>query len=441
MATNRSAAWQTVPRTLAALALLQAALPLNLAVTAGAAVVGLVERAPRTPAARGRTVLISGGKMTKALQLARCFHRSGHRVVLVESARYRWSGHRFSTAVSAFHVVPEPADPAYVDALVEIVRSEGVDVFVPVCSPVSSRYDALAKAALTPYCEVVHPDPEVVDRIDDKHEFAVLAASLGLAVPETHRVTDPEQVVDVLPDDGRTFVLKSIAYDPVHRLDLTPLPLPTPEETRAFARSKPISASNPWIVQEYVRGTEYCTHGTARNGALTMFCCSPSSPFQVNYTSLDKPDVERWVTTFVAALGASGQFSFDVIETPDGRVVGLECNPRTHSAVTLFDTHPDATAAYLGDGSGVVRPLPTARPTYWLYHEVWRAVRDPRTLPRSARTVIRGRDALLDPADPLPFLLVHHLQIPSLLIRNLVQRKPWIRIDFNIGKLVEPAGD
>ena len=37
--------------------------------------------------------------------------------------------------------------------------------------------------------------------------------------------------------------------------------------------------------------------------------------------------------------------------------------------------------------------------------------------------------------------MVHHLQIPWLLLRNLVQRKGWIRIDFNIGKLVEPAGD
>jgi hypothetical protein len=37
--------------------------------------------------------------------------------------------------------------------------------------------------------------------------------------------------------------------------------------------------------------------------------------------------------------------------------------------------------------------------------------------------------------------MVHHLQIPSLLIGNLRHRKGWTRIDFNIGKLVEPGGD
>ena len=38
-------------------------------------------------------------------------------------------------------------------------------------------------------------------------------------------------------------------------------------------------------------------------------------------------------------------------------------------------------------------------------------------------------------------MMVHHLQIPSLLVRNLLARRGWSRIDFNIGKLVENGGD
>ena len=52
-----------------------------------------------------------------------------------------------------------------------------------------------------------------------------------------------------------------------------------------------------------------------------------------------------------------------------------------------------------------------------------------------------GKDAIFDWSDPLPFLMVHHAQIPWLLLRSLLRGKDWIRIDFNIGKLVEPAGD
>ncbi len=37
--------------------------------------------------------------------------------------------------------------------------------------------------------------------------------------------------------------------------------------------------------------------------------------------------------------------------------------------------------------------------------------------------------------------MVHHLQIPWLLAGHLVRLQDWIRIDFNIGKLVEADGD
>jgi hypothetical protein len=57
------------------------------------------------------------------------------------------------------------------------------------------------------------------------------------------------------------------------------------------------------------------------------------------------------------------------------------------------------------------------------------------------RTIARGKDAIFDWNDPLPFLMVHHAHIPWLLIQNLLHGKDWVRIDFNIGKLVEPAGD
>jgi len=52
-----------------------------------------------------------------------------------------------------------------------------------------------------------------------------------------------------------------------------------------------------------------------------------------------------------------------------------------------------------------------------------------------------GQDAIFDWDDPLPFLFVHHLQIPALLLASLRSGKDWIRIDFNIGKLVEVGGD
>jgi len=88
-----------------------------------------------------------------------------------------------------------------------------------------------------------------------------------------------------------------------------------------------------------------------------------------------------------------------------------------------------------------VSPAPSTRPTYWLYHELWRLVSRPGDAAARIRVLLRGRDAIFDWSDPLPFLMVHHLQIPWLLLRNLVRGKDWVRIDFNIGKIVQAGGD
>ena len=434
-----------VAKTLATQLLLVVVLPLNLIVCAVGRLRGRRRPRRRVVVDDPKTVLVTGGKMTKALQLARSFHDAGHEVVLVESGHYRWTGHRFSNSVRSFHVVPDSGDPAYVDALVRIVQTEDVDVIVPVCSPAASRHDAAAKELLSQFCEVVHVDAETVDLLDDKYQFARAAESFGLSVPDTHRITDPDQVVDfdfAAPERaGRTYVLKSIAYDPIRRLDLTALPRPTGAETAAFARSLPISHDNPWILQEFIEGREYCTHGTVRGGNLQMYCCCASSAFQINYEMVDKPEIERWVRTFVEALGMTGQASFDFIETTNGELYAIECNPRTHSAITMFYDHPDVACSYLEDGVAMITPTVASKPTYWLYHEVWRMLTKPSTARERLAVIRRGKDAIFDRHDPLPFLLVHHLQIPALLAGNLRDLRDWIRIDFNIGKLVEPGGD
>jgi hypothetical protein len=430
-------------RTVGMLGLLTAVAPVNLLVTGAALLRSAVRPPARQVAVQPRTVLVSGGKMTKALQLARSFHAAGHRVVLVEQGTYRFTGHRFSRAVDRFHVVPAPDAAGYTDTLLDIVRSEGVDVYVPVCSPVASYHDAVAKAALSPFCEVVHLDPDELRDVDDKDRFAELATSFGLRVPETHRITDPAQVsaFDFAARPGKTFILKSIGYDPVRRKDLTPLPRPTPAQTAAFAAALPISVDNPWILQELVHGQEYCTHGTVRDGELQVWACCESSAFQINYEQVDKPDVEAWVRTFVRGLGGTGQLSFDLIEQADGAVVAIECNPRTHSAITMFHEHPDLARAYLEDGVPTITPLPSSRPTYWLYHEVWRLVTQPGRRGARLRTILAGRDAIFALDDPLPFFVVHHVSIPWLLLQNLVRGRPWVSIDINIGKLVQPGGD
>lgn len=426
----------TTTRTLLALTGLAGVLPLNALVVG----IALLTVRPVRPAPSGRTILITGGKMTKALQLARSFHAAGHRVILVESAKYRLTGHRLSRAVNRFYVVPEPRTPEYAEALRRIVRREHVDVVVPVSSPASSVPEADARAVLDDECEVLHVDPVMVRKLDDKEQFTRMAAALGLRVPDSHRITDAGQVESFDFPADRTYILKRIAYNPVGRMDLTRLSRTTPTENAAFARSLTIAEDDPWILQEFLTGQEYCTHSTVRKGRVQVYGCCESSAFQINYAQIDKPEIQSWVQHFVAGTGITGQVSFDFIETADGHVYAIECNPRTHSAITMFYDHPELAAAYLDDGHPMITPDRSARPTYWLYHELWRLLTEPDR-GRRLRTILSGTDAIFSWRDPMPFFGVHHIHIPALLLGNLRTRRGWTRIDFNIGKLVEPGGD
>jgi len=393
-----------------------------------------------------KRVLITGAKMTKALQLARSFYQDGHEVYLVETHKYWLTGHRFSNAVKQFFTVPVPEEDSdgYCQALVDIAKAHDIDLFVPVSSPIASYYDSLAKRSLAPYCESLHLDPAETAILDDKHAFCAMAAEFGLSAPKVFRITDPQQILDFdFESDGSQYIVKSIPYDSVLRLDLTKLPFEGMED---YVRSLPISEAKPWVMQEFIRGKEYCFHATARKGKIRLHCCSESSPFQINYKQVDNPAIYDWVSTFIQKMNLTGQVCFDMIQTESSTVYPIECNPRLHSAITMFHDHPGVAHAYLSDGKPnekPIKPLPHSQPTYWTYHELWRllSVRSIAELSAWWNKVTTGTDAVLSPDDPLPFFMLHNWQIPLLLLDNLRRVKGWVKIDFNIGKLVELGGD
>ena len=390
-----------------------------------------------------KTILIGGARMTKCLSLARSFHAAGHRVILVDIFKFWSSGNQFSNAVAGFYTVPDPKEnfEGYAQAMRELAKVEAVDFFVAVAMFAVGNYDN-DKHVLSGCCEIFHFDADITNMLDDKFAFSETARELSLSVPKSFKITATEQVLNFdFTHEERKYILKSIPYDQVRRLDLTKLPCGTVEETAAYVESLPISSSRPWIMQEFIPGQEYCTHSTVRNGELRLHCCCESSAFQVNYEAVDKPEITEWVAHFVKELKLTGQISFDFIQASDGVVYAIECNPRTHSAITMFYNHPGVADAYLDDEplSEPLQPLPDSKPTYWLYHEIWRLneVRSLGQLRTWVNRILGGKEAIFAVDDPLPFLMVHHWQIPLLLLESLRKLKGWVRIDFNMGELID----
>ncbi len=436
-------------KTLGTLGLLLIAFPINFVIISISLLMSWI-MAPfssRKVAKNPKRILLTGGKMTKSLQLARCFYNAGHDVYLVETHKYWLSGHQFSQAVKGFYTVAAPEkDPGqYYQDLLNIVKKENIDLFIPVSSPVASYYDSVAGTLLAPYCEIIHFSPDITKMLDDKFELCQQAHTLGLSAPKAFLITDPQEILDFdfKNEPERKYLLKSVRYDSVSRLDMTKLPF---EGMEAYIKNLPITKENPWAMQEFITGTEYCTHSTVRKGKIRLHCCSKSSPFQVNYEHIDQPEIYAWVETFVKKLNLTGQISFDFIKAADGTVYPIECNPRTHSAITMFYNHPGVANAYLNDDENdesPITPLADSKPTYWLYHEFWRltGIRSLADFQAWIQKITAGTDAIFQLNDPLPFLMVPHWQISLLLLANLRQLKDWVKIDFNIGKLVEIGGD
>ena len=239
--------------------------------------------------------------MTKALQLARSFHAAGHRVILVESAKYRLTGHRFSRAVDRFYAVPKPAVARLRRRAARHRAGRGRRRLRAGLQPGGQLLRRPGQAGrCRRYCEVLHGDaghgPPAGRQVRVRGHWPPRS---GCRSPDTYRVycTRPGRRLRLRRRPRRPYILKSIPYDPVHRLDLTHAAAAVaPTETAAFARSKPISPAQPVDhAGASSQGQEYCTHSTVRDGQVQVYCCCESSAFQVNYEMVDKPEIEAWV--------------------------------------------------------------------------------------------------------------------------------------------------
>lgn len=414
------------------------AFPITLIITIIALILYLFRRTSPMKNSHAKRILVSNGGKTKTLQLVRSFYAAGHSVFLTES--YSFATNRYSRCVSRFYQTPSTSNEReYIQSIVDIVKREKIDYFVPVSHSSSECLDSLVKEALIPLnCETIHGDLEQVKMLSHKYLFIDRARSLGLNVPKSYLITDPKQILQFdFSKEKSSFILKSIEYDFINRSNLVQLPC---ENLTDYLNTLTINEESPWIMQEFIRGKEYCTHGTVRNGQLRLYTCCQSSSWLLNYKHLsNKLNILKWVEEFCQRANITGQASFDFIESDEnGLIYPLECNARTHTAITTFYNHPLVAEAYFGTESlinGPIQPRSDARPTYWLYHELWNVlkIRSREDLIRQWKIFYDGKEALFSIDDPLPFFLHYTIHLPRMILYHLQHRIYFRKIDCNLG--------
>ena len=387
-------------------------------------------------------ILITGGQMCKALLLCRLFYKNGYDIVLAETKNFWMCNSRFSNCINKFCLVPEiDNNPKnYINSIKRLIKTENIKIFIPVSKPNTSYYDALIGEEVRDICDVLHTSSKITKILDNKFSFAQLVSSLGFPVAKSFLITDIGQILNFDFKKNQSYILKNIKYNPIARLSIPLLPF---NEMNEFFKNLNISQKNPWVLQEFVKGEEYCTHSLVKNGKIMLHCCSHSSASQLNYKSVDKPEIYEWVEKFFSKTKITGQISFDFIYTENDQLRVIECNPRAHSAITMFYNHPKLVEAYLHRKTKQepLVPLSSSRPVYWFYNELIKLKNSKsiNDVMQFLSCICRGVDGHFSIYDPLPFFFLPHFQITILLFKKLIFFQDWMKIDFNIGKLIEPT--
>ena len=310
------------------------------------------------------SVLITGARAPVALHLARLFHGAGWRVVLADTPAAPLSA--ASRACAAYVRLPPPrfAFEAYGNAVDALVAQENVSLVLPTCEEVF--YLARAWQERRPPARLFAPDMGLLQRVHDKFAFIGLCKSLDLAVPHSRLLTTKEDVAAVRAEAS------SLVFKPVwSRFASHVLVRPSSE---ALARIAP-SPQAPWVAQQFLSGEELSVYAVAREGRLVAFSLYRSlyragKGAGICFEPLEDAAARDFVTRFVAGTGWTGQISFDLMRTADGRVLPLECNPRATSGLHFFRDPRGFVSALAGEADAVIpdvaRPQ-TVRLALWLY--------------------------------------------------------------------------
>ncbi|CAO2648826.1 Nn.00g097750.m01.CDS01 [Neocucurbitaria sp. VM-36] len=464
-----------------------------------------------------RTILVTGVSMTKGLTIARNLSQhTPHRIIGADISAL--SPGRFSSAIAKYYRLDAPsgddAEP-YIDSILSIMRSEKVDLWISCSSVVAAVEDGQVVRLAEKQAkeqgrrfEAIQFREDVVEKFHEKDKFIDYIASLDLTTPESHRCTSPYEALDVLMRElhnsspkaprkqngarnrGKKYIMKPIGVDDKARNNMmTLLPFPTVDATTTYIRSLNISPSNPFQLQQFINGKEYCTHAVVIRGKVKAFTSCPSLELLMHYEPLPpSSSLSQAMLKFTQRVCEdggeffTGHLSFDFFIEKEDLVAGggagggagadvklypIESNPRAHTAVVLFEQTPELADAYLSifsnnhhhasasEDKRPATPVFPRAPTYsyyWVGHDVvsfgilpvldWLLGHGSRQdvvdgLSTLWTHVVYWKDATFTLDDPWPFFALYHVYWPARFVDALWRRKPWSRINVSTTKMFE----
>ncbi|KPF91388.1 hypothetical protein IP81_10710 [Novosphingobium sp. AAP83] len=361
------------------------------------------------------TVLLTLGRLPKALDLARGFSRAGCRVLVADP--FGWTLTGASRHVAREFAVPPPhaGKAAYHAAIAQIVADEHVDLVVPVSE--ETMHVAHARERFDPRVRVFTMPPERVLALHDKAGFVEAARAQGLGVPETHALGTQEARALA---QGGDVVVKPVFSCSGRGVRIVAKGAVLPEADPAI----------PAIVQRFIAGQEFSSCTIARDGraVATMVYRGRvmAGSVAISFERVESPAISAWIETFVTASGWSGFIAFDFIVDAAGKVWGIECNPRATSGLHFWEAEDIARAVLdpAGDATVRIRPQRQLQQFYACLTEAQLAMFRRRGFKDQLARLFTTRDVSWDATDPWPFLSMMFTSWPILRMA-MAERVPF----------------
>ncbi len=343
-----------------------------------------------------RTVLLTLGRLPKALDLARGFHELGWRVIVAEP--FEWHLARVSRSVDRSYAVPSPVESsdAYLAAMREIVDKESVSLVVPVSEEIihASRLMSLLPASV----RMLSMPHATLLSLHDKARFIDVCHSIGVDAPQSALLGSAAAAELSREHDAVVKPIFSCSGNGV--------------TFHAKGATLPSVQSAPFLVQQRINGRVLSTFSYAEHGhAVTtvvycgaLFSGTVAVAFQ-RVTGDSAARVESWVQRFVQATNFSGFISFDFVEDKSGRIWGIECNPRSTSGLHFVDAK--SLAERIAEPH---KKTPIADATVRLRMQFYPCLTETqkrmfsRGFFEALKTMLRASDVTWRWSDPLPFL-------------------------------------
>ncbi|MEM1403619.1 MAG: ATP-grasp domain-containing protein [Pseudomonadota bacterium] len=342
------------------------------------------------------TVLLTLGRLPKAIALVRALKAAGCRVLVADP--FRWHVCKPSRDVDRSYRVTAPnvSQDQYLSELLSIVKAESVDVILPVSE------EALHVAHIKPFLpegvRLWSSTPSALQALHDKLAFVRLASEQGLPVPESHAGDQPGAAELAKRTD---FIEK-----PAHSCSGIGLRFADRGDTIATQTAET-------VVQQQLSGALISSLSLVADGRElgTVFYRGRvfAGTVAICFERLAVPaSASGWVSDFISRIDHTGFLAFDFILGEDGLARAIECNPRATSGVHFFD--PASLGAALVDPHSVRNVAFTDTDRYqWAYStltETYAAIFKPSEFRRCFGEMLQARDVIWSWRDPLPFLLM-----------------------------------